>query len=405
MKLLTYAGTGGFVAAPTTSLPEAVGGEANWDYRFCWVRDTALFVQTLFGLGYSGEAKAFIDFAVEKWVEKSQQNAESAEPTVEVMFPVCEAPIPPETDLSHLEGYAGSRPVRIGNRAQKQFQLDNYGHLLQSLFLFRHAGGKIDRRKREMIEKLTAEVIQHWREEDNGIWEQTEREPFTYGKVMCWSALERSRDLLGDKDGEIARTCTAIHREVMERAVMSDSNEKILSARLDEFALDASTLLAFTSGFLPEYLAKSTRKAIERELSHGPLLRRNNKDKKEGAFLLCSFWWIDHLIREGHLKRAEELLESLIKKVSPLGLLSEEIDPASGQFLGNFPQAFSHLGLIQSILNLENAKNRRGCYQLSDHEKFQRTVGATIGWKGVIAGFFRAPKTATLFFSNASKWR
>ncbi len=406
LKLLTYAETGGFVAAPTTSLPEGLSGEANWDYRFCWVRDTALFIQTLFGLGYSGEAKAFIDFVVEKWVKKNKQaGADSSKPTVEVMFPVCTAPIPPETELNHLAGYGGAQPARLGNRAQEQFQLDNYGHLLQSLYYFMHTGGKIDRPKREMISKLTAEAMAFWREGDNGIWEGPETLQYTYGKVMCWAALQRARDLNGDKDGAIEKTCGEIRDEIMRRGIVTEAEQKIFSAQFDEGEIDASSLLAFTSGFLPEYAAKPTREAIERELARGPFLRRNNQNKKEGAFLLCSFWWIDHLIREGHLKRAEELLARVIEKVSPLGLLSEEIDPETGEFLGNFPQAFSHLGLIQSVLNLESAKRRTGFYGLADHEKFTRSVGATIGWKGVVAGFFRVPRTVTLFLSRKSKWR
>lgn len=147
LKLLTYAKTGGFVAAPTTSLPEQIGGDANWDYRFTWLHDTALFIQTLFGLGYSGEAKAFLDFVTKQWMEGSEKIRENYDArTVAVMYPVCDAPIPPETALDHLDGYRGLKPVRMGNAAEDQFQLDNYGHILQSLFFFRHTGGKIDDR-------------------------------------------------------------------------------------------------------------------------------------------------------------------------------------------------------------------------------------------------------------------
>jgi GH15 family glucan-1,4-alpha-glucosidase len=143
----------------------------------------------------------------------------------------------------------------------------------------------------------------------------------------------------------------------MERCIVDHSGQKILSSEMDKMELDASSFLAFTTGFLPEYLAKSTREAIEQELASGPFLRRNNEIPEEGSFLLCSFFWINHLIREGHLARAEELLMRVIDKLSPLGLLSEEINPETGEFLGNFPQAFSHLGLIQSILNLDGAKS------------------------------------------------
>jgi GH15 family glucan-1,4-alpha-glucosidase len=167
-----------------------------------------------------------------------------------------------------------------------------------------HTGGKIDAPKREMIEKLTAEVIRFWRAEENGIWEVMDKRPFTYGKIMCWVALERARELRGDKDGAIAEACAAIKAEIMERGIVDHSGQKILSSEMDKMELDASSLLAFTTGFLPEYLAKSTREAIEQDLSRGSFLRRNNEIPEEGSFLLCSFFWINHLIREGHLARA-----------------------------------------------------------------------------------------------------
>ncbi len=407
LKLLTYAATGGFVAAPTTSLPEKAGGELNWDYRYTWLRDTALFIQTLFGLGYSGEANAFLNFAVRKWMERKEKaEAPNEQSSVDVLYPVCDAPIPPETNLDHLAGYADSEPVRLGNGALGQFQLDNYGHVLQSFYFFRHTGGKIDGDKRKMLTRLTDEAKRFWRRADNGIWEVRETSQFTYGKIMCWIALQRARELLGDDDGELEKVCGEIRREVLDHGLVTKDGAQILSAKMDAASLDVSSLLAFTTGFLDVHPARPTREAIERELGRGPLFyRTEGMPGKEGAFLICSFWCIDHLIREGHLARAEEMLEAIIKLASPLGLYSEEIDPESGEFLGNFPQAFSHLGLIQTILNLENAKKKRGFHALPDHEKFERSVGPTIGWKGVIAGLFRVPKTAVLFVSNASKWR
>ncbi len=407
LKLLTYAHTGGFVAAPTMSLPEQLGGDANWDYRFTWLRDTALFIQTLFGLGYSGEAKAFLNFAVKQWTKQNEQEADNKNArTIAVMYPVCEAPIPPEASLDHLAGYGDSKPVRMGNAAEDQFQLDNYGHVVQSLFFFRHTGGKLDAEKRKMLETLTAEAVRYWREEDNGLWEVRETSQYIYGKIMCWVALERARELLGDEDGALEKVCAEIRREVLERGLIEVDGRKVLSAKLDETSLDASTLLAFTTGFLDEHVAKLTRESLEQKLARGPLLYRSDEQVgEEGAFIICSFWWINHLIREGQLARAEELLEQMIELASPLGLYSEEIDPESGAFLGNFPQAFSHLGLIQSVLNLKGAKKKRGFHALPDHEKFKKSVGATVGIKGVIAGFFRVPRTTLLLFSSKSKWR
>ncbi len=371
------------------------------------MRDTALFIQTLFGLGYSGEAKAFLNFAVKKWMEQKEKGeTPNEESSVDVLYPVCDAPLPPETTLDHLAGYADSTPVRLGNAAVKQFQLDNYGHILQSFYFFRHTGGKIDANKRKMLARLTDEAVRLWRRADNGIWEVRETNQFTYGKIMCWVALQRARELLGDDDGKLEKVCAEIRREVLDRALIESNGRKELSAKLDEPAFDASTLLAFTIGFLDEHVATLTRRGLEEKLTQGPLLYRSEeKIRKEGAFLLCSFWLVNHLIREGELARAEELLEQVIELASPLGLYSEEINSATGEFLGNFPQAFSHLGLIQSLLNLESAKKKRGFYALPDHEKFKRSVGPTIGFKGVVAGIFRVPKTAALFVSKASKWR
>jgi GH15 family glucan-1,4-alpha-glucosidase len=180
-----------------------------------------------------------------------------------------------------------------------------------------------------------------------------------------------------------------------------------LAAEYQGSEVDAASLLAFTSDFLPSHLAQATREEIERRLGHGALLFRGEKYRAngEGAFLLCSFWLINHLIKEGEIARAADLLDELCGRLSPLGLLAEEIDPRTGDFLGNFPQAFSHLGLIGTILNLDLAQQCPALARLSDHERFQRTVGPTVGWRGVVAGFFRVPKTVRLLFSSRSKWR
>lgn len=171
--------------------------------------------------------------------------------------------------------------------------------------------------------------------------------------------------------------------------------------------IDCTAFLAFTTGFLPESLARSTREEIERRLAVSPWLYRSDwhRHSGEGAFLLCSFWWIGHFIREGDLKRAETLLDQIIAAANPIGLYSEEIDPNTGEFLGNFPQAFSHLGVTSAILDLQRAKRDRRFAALPDHEKFRHSVGATIGVRGVIAGFFRVPRTIRLLFRTRSKWR
>jgi alpha,alpha-trehalase len=402
LKLLTYARTGAIVAAPTLSLPEKLGGEANWDYRFTWMRDTALLINTLFRLGYSGEAKAFFQFIADKHCEQTGDGPAE----LPVLLPIRNETRTEEEILDHLAGYRGSRPVRRGNHATTDLQLDNYGYLLQSLVYWKHTGGKLDERKRRMACDALAVLRRRWREPDNGIWEGPERKQHTHSKVSAWLAFERARDLGLVDDSEAARICREIFQETIERGVRERNGRRYLADHFDSGNIDCSALLAFTSGFLPEPLARSTREEIEERLAAGPWLYRSDwhRESGEGAFVLCSFWWVGQLIREGDLSQAEKLLEDLIAAASPLGLYSEEIDPGTGEFLGNFPQAFSHLGLIAAILDLEDAKKNPRFAAAPDHEKFQKSIGATIRLKGIIAGFFRVPKTIRLLFSGNSKW-
>lgn len=416
LKLLTYAPTGAFVAAATTSLPEWPGASLNWDYRYTWVRDTALFINALFRIGYSGEAKAFFEFVAQKCA-KGRLHQEDGR--IEVLFPIRDgsrngpeqgkdAPDRPLTEetLDHLSGYRNSRPVRVGNRAAEQYQLDNFGHLLQSLYYWRQTGGKLDEPKRMMLNELVEGLMSHWRGPDNGMWELEEERHHTFGRVMAWVGLGRACEMgIGHREN-IVRAREEIRKKIMEKSYREDGDPPYLAASFETKEVDASELLAFTTGFLDRDEAVATREVIEARLATGPFIRRSELiNHQEGSFLICTFWWINHLIMEGALERAEELLEQMIARGNPLGLYSEEIDPDTGDFLGNFPQAFTHLALIETVLNLEHAKRDPKFAALPDHEKFRKSIGATIGWRGVLAGFWRVPATFRLLFSKRSKWR
>ena len=224
---------------------------------------------------------------------------------------------------------------------------------------------------------------------------------------MAWAALERAALLDSAQRGRFKAISDRIRDDVFTRGIARSGGGRFLADVYDSSGIDASCLLAFTNGFLPRDLAIATRQEVERHLVVGPFVYRNigqREKHKEGAFLLCSFWWMSHLIQEGELRRAEELLSRVLEHASPLGLFAEEIDPESGEFLGNFPQAFSHLGLIGAILNLEQAKHDPVFQPLADTQKFEHSIGATIGIKGVLAGFMRVPATFRLLFSRRSKW-
>jgi GH15 family glucan-1,4-alpha-glucosidase len=357
LKALTYRPTGGIVAAPTTSLPEALGGVRNWDYRFCWLRDATFTLMALMSAGFHQEAAAW-----RAWLRR----AVAGDPAqVQIMYGLAGERRLDEWILPWLPGYEGSNPVRIGNAAAGQLQIDIYGEVLDALYQASvHGLGDVNDDW-----DLQSALIQHlaaiWKDPDDGIWEvRGERRHFTHSKVMAWVAFDRAiksverYHLPGPVDKWRAAR-DEIHREVCEKGFNAARGAFVQSYGSD--ALDASTLLIALVGFLPpsDPRVKSTLAAIERDLMENGLVLRYRHESTddglpggEGAFLACSFWLVDNYVLLGRRKEARELFDRLLSLRNDLGLLAEEYDCRSGRMLGNFPQAFSHIALINSAHNL-----------------------------------------------------
>jgi GH15 family glucan-1,4-alpha-glucosidase len=357
LKALTNQTTGGIIAAPTTSLPELVGGVRNWDYRYAWLRDATFTLYALSGGGFQKEACAWRD-----WLLRAVAGSPSQ---LQIMYGVAGERRLPELSLDWLPGYRGSVPVRVGNAAADQFQLDVYGEVIDALYHSRHLGIRADsfawRLERHLLEFLES----GWMREDEGIWEiRGERRHFTHSKVMAWVAFDRAVKSVErwKLDGPVDRWRSMrerIHAEVMERGW--DPSRRTFTQAYGSPHLDASLLMMPLVGFLPPRDPRmvSTVAAIERELMHDGFLLRYRGDNPtdglppgEGVFLLCSFWLADNYARMGRREEACALFDRLLALCNDVGLLSEQYDPIERRFLGNFPQAFSHVGLINTALNL-----------------------------------------------------
>jgi GH15 family glucan-1,4-alpha-glucosidase len=366
LKALTYAPTGGILAAATTSLPEQVGGPRNWDYRFCWLRDATFTLQALLGTGFVAEARA--------WREWLLRAAAGDPADLQIMYGIDGTRRLPEYTLDWLAGYAGSTPVRVGNAASGQFQLDVWGEVLDGLHLARDAGLKVDEEAWDMQRALLDFLEGHWDDPDNGLWEvRGDRRHFVHSKVMAWAGMDRAVQAVErfGLDGPVDRWRAVrdrIHDEVCEHGY--DADRGTFTQFYGSKGLDAALLLIPRVGFLPWHDPRvaGTVDAVQRELcSEGFLLRYQpqadgNVDGlpgTEGAFITCTFWLADALYGIGREREAHELFERLLALRNDLGLLSEEYDPATGRQLGNTPQAFSHVGLVNAARHLSGTRSAR----------------------------------------------
>jgi len=359
LKGLTFGPTGALVAAATTSLPETPGGERNWDYRYSWIRDSTFALWALYTLGFDWEANDFFWFIADV-AERSED--------LQVMYGVDGEAVLEERILDHLHGYEGARPVRIGNDAYSQRQHDVWGAMLDSVYLHTKSRDRLDDRLWPILKHQVDSAIKYWREPDRGMWEvRGDPKHFTSSKIMCWVALDRGTRLARLREEfDLAeawqRVADEIHADVLEHGVDSRG---VFTQHYDTDALDASLLLVPLVRFLPpeDQRVKATVMAIAEELTVDGLVLRYRTGEtddglsgEEGSFTICSFWLVSAFSEIGEHERARQLCEKLLSFASPLNLYAEELDPRSGRHLGNFPQAFTHLALINAVIHVIRAE-------------------------------------------------
>ncbi|MBZ9673655.1 glycoside hydrolase family 15 protein [Mesorhizobium sp. ES1-3] len=361
LKLLQFSLSGAVVAAPTTSLPERIGGNLNWDYRFCWLRDASFTLRAFLDAGFNTEGMVFFN-----WMMNATRRTQ---PELKTLYDVFGRTNAKEHELGHLSGYMNSSPVRIGNAAQDQLQLDVYGAVVGAAADSIDRGNSFSPREMRLLFNIGKLVSGIWHEPDNGIWEtRGNRNHHVYSKVMCWSVLNDLVNLCDQGTLKVARDDIAklrerIRREILERGFNRDLNSFV--GAYGETYVDATALLLPRSNFIDanDPRMNGTWKRIDRMLSAGPWLYRHQygpSDKavrdepREGAFGICSFWAVDYLVRAGRIDEAQNRFNALAACANDVGLFSEEFDPRTGQFLGNMPQAFTHTGLVNAALAIRN---------------------------------------------------
>jgi GH15 family glucan-1,4-alpha-glucosidase len=363
LKLMTFALSGAVLAAPTTSLPETIGAERNWDYRYCWIRDAALTMRAFTGLGFQSEARSFLE-----WLLHATR---LTWPKLQVMYDVYGRTNLHERELEYLRGFRGSRPVRIGNGAHNQVQLDVYGGLLFAALDYVEKGGRLQEDEARLLAGFGTTVCKQWRDADSGIWEiRGPNRHYTFSKVMCWTALDSLLKLHERGCVRIDVDMLRRERDEIGRAIETRGFNETLDSyvgELDGDWVDAALLLMGCLGYKhPGHRRmRATFERLQQRLGYNGLLYRyeegtDHLPSREGAFGICSFWAVDNLARRGDLEDAERTFDHILSFANDVGLFAEEIDPDTGEALGNFPQAFTHVGLINAAMALAASRRAGG---------------------------------------------